>query len=90
MPPLILTALLAALVWLVMVRPLWTSIEFWLIAASACGIAIIVTMTRAVNVPLNDHLMTWNIAAPPANLREIWAPWNQAVALTLRASLGRA
>jgi uncharacterized membrane protein len=103
MPPLVLTALLAGLAWLLMLR--WTSAEFWLIAASTCGIAVIAAMTRAVNVPLNNRLMTWNIAAPPSDLREIWAPWDrvntvrtfvaagvlilEAVALSLRASLGR-
>jgi uncharacterized membrane protein len=105
MPPLVLTALLAALAWLLMVRSQWTSAEFWLIAASTCGIALIAAMTRAVNVPLNNELMTWNIAAPPGNLRAIWAPWDrvntirtlvaagvlilEAAALSLRASIGR-
>ena len=105
MPPVVLTALLAALVWLLMVRSPATSVEFWLIAASTGGIAVIAVMTRAVNVPLNNQLMTWNIAAPPSNLRETWAPWDhvntictflavgvlilEAVALSLKASIGR-
>jgi uncharacterized membrane protein len=105
MPPLVLTALLTALAWLLMVRSQWTSAEFWLIAASTCGIAFIAAMTRAVNVPLNNWLMTWNIDAPPSNLREMWAPWDrvntirayvatgvlifEAVALSLTASIGR-
>jgi len=77
MPPLVLTALLAGLAWLLMVRSQRTSAEFWLIAASTCGIALNAAMTRAVNVPLNNRLMTWNIDAPPSNLREIWAPWDR-------------
>ena len=105
MPPLVLTALLAGLAWLLMLRSQWRSAEFWLIAVSTCGIALIVAMTRAVNVPLNNQLMTWSIATPPSNLREIWAPWDrvntirtfvaagalllEAVALSLRASIGR-
>ena len=105
MPPLVLTALLAGLAWLLMLRSRWASVEFWLVAASACGIAVVAAITRAVNVPLNNKLMTWNIAAPPSNLREIWAPWDrvntvrtfvaagalilEAVALSLRASIGR-
>jgi uncharacterized membrane protein len=104
MPPLLLTALLAALAWLIVLRSLWTSAEFWLIAASTLGIALIATMTRAVNVPLNNRLMTWDIAAPPDNLRALWVPWDrvhtirtviaagvfilEAVALSLRASMG--
>jgi len=105
MPPLVLTALLAALAWLVMVRSRWTSVEFWLIAASTGGIALCAGLTRAVNVPLNNKLMTWNVAAPPENVRAIWAPWErvntirtfvaagalilEAVALSLTASVGR-
>jgi uncharacterized membrane protein len=105
MPPLALITLLAALAWLVMVRSQKRSAEFWLIAASTCGIVLIAVMTRAVNVPLNNQLMTWDIAAPPSNLREIWAPWDrvntirtfvaavvlicEALALSVRSSIGR-
>jgi uncharacterized membrane protein len=72
MPPLMLTALLASLGWLVMLRSRWTSAEFWLLAASTCGIALIAVLTRAVNVPRNNQLMTWNIAAPPDDVRPFW------------------
>ena len=77
MPPLVLSALLAALAWLFMARSHRSSAEFWLVAASACGIALIAALTRAVNVPLNNKLMTWDAAAPPADLRAIWAPWDR-------------
>ena len=77
MPPLVLTSLLTALAWLLMVRSHWRSAEFWLIAVSTCGIALIAAMTRAVSVPLNNQLMTWNIATPPTNVREIWRPWDR-------------
>jgi uncharacterized membrane protein len=105
MPLLTLTALLTALAWLVIIRSRWTSAEFWLIAASTCGIVLVAAMTRAVNVPLNNRLMTWNIDAPPSDLGKMWAPWDrvntirafvsagalifEAVALSLRASIGR-
>jgi uncharacterized membrane protein len=105
MPPLILTALLAALVWLLLARSHWRSPDFWLIAASACGIALIAAMTRAVNVPINNQLMTWDSAAPPNNVRELWAPWDrintirtvlaaaalifEALALSLSGTVGR-
>jgi hypothetical protein len=105
MLPVVLSALLAGLVWLAMLRSHWKSAEFWLIAASMCGIALIAVITRAVNIPLNNQLMTWSIATPPSNLREIWAPWErahtirtfvavgvlilEAMALSLRASIGR-
>jgi uncharacterized membrane protein len=105
MPGLVLTALLSSVLWLVMVRSQWRTAEFWLVAISACGILVIAAATRAVNVPLNDQLMTWSVASPPANLRQIWAPWErintlrsilatgalvlEAVALTLRPAIGR-
>ena len=77
MPPLVLSALPAALAWLFMARSQRSSAEFWLVSASACGIALIAALTRAVNVPLNNLLMTWNVAAPPAGARAIWAPWDR-------------
>ena len=105
MPPLVLTALLSSVLWLVMVRSQWRTAEFWLVAISLCGILVIAAATRAVNVPLNNQLMTWSIASPPTNLREIWAPWErvntlrsvlatgalvlEAVALSLKAASGR-
>ena len=77
MPPLTLAALLSALIWLVSLRSQWTSIQFWLLAASVCGLAISAVLTRAVNVPLNNQLMTWSVDAPPENLRELWDPWDR-------------
>lgn len=105
MPPLVLTALLSSVLWLVLIWSQWRTPEFWLVAISATGILVIAAATRAVNVPLNDQLMTWNVASPPTNLRELWAPWDrvntlrsvlatgalvlQAVALSLRTASGR-
>ena len=86
MPPLVLTALLSSISWLVLIRSLWRTGEFWLVAISACAILVIAAATRAVNVPLNSQLMTWSVASPPANLRELWAPWDRVN--TLRSVLG--
>jgi uncharacterized membrane protein len=104
MPFLNLTALLTALAWVVMIRSRWASAEFWLMAASACGIVLDVALTRAINVPLNNRLMTWKIDAPPDDVRQMWAPWDrvntirafvstgvlilEAVAVSTRASVG--
>jgi len=104
MPFLVLTALVSSVLWLVMIRSQWRTMEFWLVAIAACGILVIAVMTRTVNVPLNDQLMTWSVASPPTNLRDIWAPWDrvntlrsvlatgalvlEAVALSLRATRG--
>lgn len=78
MPALILAALLAGLTWLWLVRSQWRGAEFRLVAASTVGMLFVVMVTRAVNVPLNNQLMTWSIATPPSNLRELWATWEGA------------
>ena len=77
MPILVVAALLASVVWLLMIRSQWRTPEFWLIALSACGILLIAIMTRVVSVPLNNQLMTWSITAPPQDLRTLWAPWER-------------
>jgi len=77
MPALVLPALLSSLLWLVMVRSQWRTAEFGLVAIAACGILVIAAATRLVSVPLNDQLMTWSIASPPTNLRNVWAPWDR-------------
>ena len=105
MPSLVMIALLSSVLWLVMIRSQWRTAEFWFVAISACGILVIAAATRAINVPLNNQLMTWSVASPPTNLREIWAPWDrvntlrsilatgalvlEALALSLRAASGR-
>lgn len=77
MPALVLTALLSGALWLVMIRSQWRAAEFWLVAVSTCAILVVAGATRAVSVPLNNQLMTWDIASPPTNLRELWAPWDR-------------
>ena len=84
MPFLVLTALLANLAWLFLM-PSHGATEVWLVAGATGGIAVIAVMTRLVNVPLNNQLMTWSVAAPPPNCRELWAPWERVN--TLRALL---
>jgi uncharacterized membrane protein len=88
-PPLVTVALLAALSWLVTLRAKPRSVEFWLVAVSATAIAAAIVLTRMVNVPLNDALMTWSATAPPPDLQARWAPWEHAntirVWLTLTA-----
>ena len=88
MPALVLTALLSAVFWLMMIRSQWRTGEFWLVAIAALGILVIAAMTRAVNVPLNNQLMTWSVASPPTNLREVWAPWDRVNTLRSVLSTG--
>jgi uncharacterized membrane protein len=88
MPPLVLSALLTSLIWLLMVRSQWRTAEFWLVAASTAAIAVGAVLTRTVNVPINEQLMTWSIAAPPANVRELWAPWERVHTIRTFGALG--
>jgi uncharacterized membrane protein len=77
MPPLNILALLATVTWAIVARARHAFPEFWLAAVAAGGVFLLVAMTRAVNVPLNSRLMTFDVAAPPDNLREIWMPWER-------------
>ncbi len=88
MPTLMIGAIIAALGWLYLVRLQWRGVEFWLIAASICAIVFVGVITRAVNVPLNNLLMTWNAASPPANLKDLWAPWERIDAIRTVAAIG--
>jgi len=88
MPPLVFGAIISAIGWLFLVRSQRRGAEFWLIASATCGIIFVAAVTRAVNVPLNNQLMTWSIAAPPANLKELWAPWEQVDAIRTAVAVG--
>jgi hypothetical protein len=35
----------------------------------------VATMTRAINIPINKRLMSWDSSAPPSDLRAVWARW---------------
>jgi uncharacterized membrane protein len=78
MPPLVFTALASSVLWLVIVRSQWRTAEFWLVAISACAIIVMLAVTRVVNVPLNDQLMTWSVDSPPPNAQQLWVPWERA------------
>ena len=42
--------------------------------ATLCTIGVII-LTRLINVPINETLMTWQVSAPPENAMQLWAPW---------------
>jgi uncharacterized membrane protein len=75
LPFIVIAAVLTSIAWVFLVRAQWGGAEFWLIAIATCSIILAAVLTRTVNVPLNDQLMTWSIADPPTNLRELWTPW---------------
>jgi uncharacterized membrane protein len=88
MPLLLVGAILASLTWLLSIGRRRRGTEFWLIAVATAALAFIFALTWAVNVPINDQLMTWSIAAPPTNVRELWAPWEQAHTVRTIVALG--
>jgi uncharacterized membrane protein len=80
MPALVATTVLASLAWLVLIRSNRAA-EFWLVAGSMAGVLFCLLLTRLVNVPLNDQLVTWSVAFPPPNVHELWMPWEGAHAI---------
>jgi uncharacterized membrane protein len=77
MPPLTLTAIAAGLAWLVLARAQWNGVAFWLVALAAAAMVCGFALTLAVNIPINNQLMTWSVTAPPADVREIWSRWER-------------
>lgn len=77
MPALIIGAVVGSALWAVLLRSRWRTGEFWLVCGASLAMICILAMTRAVNIPINKRLMTWNVAAPPSDLNTVWAPWEQ-------------
>jgi hypothetical protein len=59
-------------------RRSYKSKEFLFTTIGTLCIAAVLILTRIVNVPINNELMTWQISAPPANWQQIWTPWEEA------------
>ncbi len=83
--PITLGAVLGGLIWIWSLRACWRTAGFWLATAGTAAMVAVAVMTRLVNFPINDALMTWSAAAPPSNVRALWAPWEQVH--TVRAAL---
>lgn len=78
LPALSTVAIAAPTLWLVTLRARRDSVEFRVLLAATIAIAIGYAITFVFNVPVNNQLETWNVAAPPANAREIWSQWEKA------------
>ena len=78
LPALSTLALVAPVMWLIMLRNQRHGAEFKLLCAATVAIAIGFTTTLVFNVPVNDQLETWNAVAPPPNARELWNQWETA------------
>lgn len=77
MPPLTLIAIAGGLGWLILVRAQWNATQLWLVALAVAAMVFAAALTLRVNIPINNQLMTWNVAAPPDNMREIWGRWEK-------------
>ena len=78
LPALSTIALAAPLLWLIILRARRNGAEFKVLLGATIAIAAGYTITFVFNVPVNNQLETWNIAAPPPNAREIWSQWEKA------------
>jgi len=78
LPALSTVAIAAPLLWLIILRARRDSAEFKVLLVATIAIAVGYTITFVFNVPVNNQLETWNVAAPPANAREIWSQWEKA------------
>ena len=77
MPVLQIAALLSTLTWLFLLRSEVRSSQFAVIALAAVCLLVVFGMTMAINVPINNTLMTWNASAPPGDAMDIWKRWEQ-------------
>lgn len=77
MPILLFTSLLTGLISLFLLRRELRTKTFLFTAVATLCTLIVFVLTRAVNVPINEALMTWQVASPPPNVVELWSPWEQ-------------
>jgi uncharacterized membrane protein len=77
MPVLQIAALLSTLTWLFLLRADVRSSQFAVVALAAICLLVVFGLTMAINVPINNTLMTWNASAPPGDAMEIWKRWEQ-------------
>jgi uncharacterized membrane protein len=77
MPVLVVGSVLGSALWAFFLRACWRTTEFWLVSAASLMMFCGATMTRAINIPINKRLTTWDAAVPPSDWRTVWARWEQ-------------
>lgn len=77
MPILMGIAILSSVAWLVLIRSRVGSWGFLFLVLATVAYVSVLVLTRTVNVPINDQLMTWNASSPPPDVMEIWARWEK-------------
>lgn len=77
MPVLLGVGLLSGLISLLLLRRERKTVLFTFTAVATLCVLAVIVMTRLVNVPINEALMTWSTTAPPENVMQLWAPWEK-------------
>lgn len=77
MPVLVGVSLLTGLLSLFLLRRERRTVLFTFTAIATLCVLAVVVMTRLVNIPINEALMTWSRTSPPENLMQLWAPWEK-------------
>ncbi|HSB15731.1 MAG TPA: DUF1772 domain-containing protein [Bryobacteraceae bacterium] len=89
MPILLGIAILSMATWLMLAHARPGSAEFTFVGLAELAFISIVVLTRAINVPINVQLMTWDASSPPSGVMNTWVRWEQAhTARTVIAVLG--
>ena len=87
MPVLLGVSLLSGIISLVLLRRDYKRRAFVFTAVATLCTLFIVILTRSVNVPINETLMTWSVTSPPPNVMQLWSPWEQAHTIRTIVSL---
>ncbi len=75
MPVLLVGSFLAGIISLVLLRRNYKSRDvIFTTIATVCTVCVVI-LTRLINVPINETLMTWQVSNPPENVMQLWAPW---------------
>ena len=83
--PVTFGAVIGGLLWVWLLRASPRGAQFRFAAAGTAAMLLAAVLTRVVNFPINDALMTWDPTSPPDNVRALWAPWEHVH--TIRAAL---
>jgi uncharacterized membrane protein len=87
MPLLLIVSLLSGLISLVLLRRDYKGRAFIFTAIATLCTLFVIVLTRTVNVPVNEALMTWNVTSPPPNVMQLWSPWEKAHTIRTIVSL---
>jgi uncharacterized membrane protein len=77
MPVLMGIAILSSSAWLVLIRSRIGTVSFLFLALGTLAYISVLVLTRVVNVPINNQLMTWTASSPPPDVMKIWTRWEQ-------------